>query len=102
MALLKRIKRTATTPGEAEPVIQARLKKLGMTWQQYVSSLVAYDCWAEKEHLLTGESIRDGRDSEEHLWREIVADFGQPNKTGGFFEHRLEELLARLRQRPDH
>ncbi len=91
--LLKRIKRTVTTPGEAEAILHQRLQALGMTFQQYVASLIAYDCWAEKAHALTGQACTAGRSDEQLLWLEVIRDFGKPNKTGGFFEHRLEELL---------
>jgi hypothetical protein len=91
--LLKRTKRTVTTPGEAEEILQQRMQALGMTFQQYVASLIAYDCWAEKPHALTGQACTAGRADEQLLWQEVIRDFGKPNKTGGFFEHRLEELL---------
>lgn len=91
--LLKRTKRTVTTPGEAEGILRARLDALGMTFQQYVVSLIAYDCWAEKPHALTGQACTGGRADEQRLWLEVIRDFGKPEKTGGFFEHRLEELL---------
>jgi hypothetical protein len=91
--LLKRSKRTVTTPGEAEEILRKRLDALGMTFQQYVASLIAYDCWAEKPHALTGQACTGSRADEHLLWQEVIRDFGKPDKTGGFFEHRLEELL---------
>lgn len=91
--LLKRTKRTVTTPGEAEEILQKRLAALGMSFQQYVASLIAYDCWAEKPHALTGQACTGSRSDEQRLWLEVIRDFGKPDKTGGFFEHRLEELL---------
>src|SRR4051812_33448321 len=96
-APLKRMKRVVTTPGEAEGVLRARLKSLDMTFQEYVASLIAYDCWAEKPHILTGDAVRghkhgkDARENELRLWREIAADFGKREKTGSYFAHRVAE-----------
>lgn len=93
MSHLKRLKRPFTIPAEAAPLIERRMASLGMTWGQYVSSLISYDCWAEKPHLLTGDSIRAGRAEEQRLWEEIIADEGKPDKTGSFFEHRAAEFV---------
>jgi hypothetical protein len=100
-----RTKRVVTTPGEAEGIIQARLRALGMTFQEYVASLIAYDCWAEKPHLLTGDVCignkhsKDARERELRLWREIAADFGKPEKTGSFFSHRVAEAVRKVLER---
>jgi hypothetical protein len=100
----KRITRSVSTPGEAEPIIRARLKALGMTYQEYVASLVAYDCWAEKPHLLTGEECRghrndkEAREKEVRMWAEIAADFGKTDKDtkpGSYFAHRAAEIMRR-------
>ena len=103
---LQRVIRSVSTPGEAEDVIQQRLKALGMTFQEYVASLIAYDCWAEKPHHFTGDVCKGhrrgkrAREDESRLWREIIADFGKADKVGSFFEHRVAELvLRRLRQK---
>ncbi len=99
---LKRITRSVSTPGEAEAVIQDRLAKLGMTFQEYVASLIAYDCWAEKPHLLTGDACkghRRGKAAREHearLWREIVGFYGKPKKTGSFFAHEVARTVAKM------
>lgn len=93
MALLKRVKRTVTTPGEAEEILQRRLATLGMTFQEYVASLISYDCWAEKPHMLTGDACKGSKAGEERLWQEIIRDFGKTPKTGSYFEHRVAELV---------
>jgi len=98
MSNLKRVKRTVSTPGEGEEKIQARLALLNMTFQQYVNSLVTYDCWAEKPHTLTGEACRLGGAEEQRLWAEVNRDFGKKDKTGSYFEHRVAELvLAKIK-----
>jgi hypothetical protein len=95
--LFKKIKHTVSTPGEAEEMIQKRLEQLksyyGGNFQDYVNSLIAYDCWAEKDHLLTGPAFKK-KDERTALWKEIIRDFGKPNKTGSYFEHRLDEIFA--------
>ncbi len=55
-----------------------------------------YDLWAEKPHLLTGDSCRRSRSEELALWLEAMADFGKPDKVGSYFEHRLEEIARNL------
>jgi hypothetical protein len=90
---LKREKRSVSYPGEAQEIVQKRLEQLGMTFQEYVASLITYDCWAEKPHLFTGDACKGTKADEQRLWAEIVRDFGKPNKTGSFFEHRVAELV---------
>lgn len=92
---LSRVKRTVSTPGEAEEVLQKRLKALGMTFQEYVNSLISYDCWAEKPHALTGDAVSRTKEDEQRLWAEIASDYGKPNKTGSYFEHRAKEFVRR-------
>lgn len=102
LPLLSRVTRSVSTPGEAEEIIKARLKVLGMTFQEYVASLIAYDCWAEKPHLLTGEQCRghrndkQAREEERRMWAEIGADFGKVDKAdkpGSYFAHRAAEIM---------
>ncbi len=100
-AELSRITRSVSTPGEAEKIIQARLKTLGMTFQEYVASLISYDCWAEKPHALTGDACKGhksqkvARKAEAQLWKEIITDFGKPDKTGSFFNHRVTDFVRK-------
>lgn len=99
---LKRVVRSVSTPGEAEAMIQDRLAKLGMTFQEYVTSLIAFDCWAEKPHALTGDAAKghrrgkESREQEMRLWRELIRDYGKPNKTGSFFAHALGRAVAKI------
>ena len=90
---LSRTKRSVTTPAEADEIIQKRLAQLGMTFQQYVDSLISYDLWAEKPHLFTGDACRGKRPEQERLWSEVISDFGKSEKTGSYFEHRVAELV---------
>lgn len=98
---LKRVTRSVSTPGEAEDIIQGRLRALGLTFQEYVASLIAYDCYAEKPHLLTGDLCKghaagkEGRDNERRLWAEIRREMGNANKTGSFFGHVIAELVRK-------
>lgn len=95
--LFKKDKHTVSTPGEAREMIESRLKQLakyyGDSFQKYTNSLIAYDCWAEKDHLLTGPAfVHDEQTAA--LWMEVIRDFGKKNKTGSWFEHRLQEIFA--------
>jgi hypothetical protein len=97
---LKRCVRKFSVPGEAEDILIARLKRLRWAYvneREYVESLIAYNLWAEKEHLLTGPAFQS-REDRSKLWEEIIRDYGKQNKTGSFFEHRLEEF-AKQRQK---
>jgi hypothetical protein len=103
--LFKKIKRTVSTPGEAEEMIQKRLEQLSQyyeSFQDYVNSLIAYDCWAEKDHALTGQAFSPGCRKTElpKLWTEIIRDFGKPDKTGSYFAHRAEEFVQELKSQP--
>ena len=95
MNLKKRTKRNVSTFGELDEIITHRLRTLGVyaSFNDYVNSLVLYDLWAEKPHLLTGPAFTKHRREElPALIEEVVRDYGKPNKTGSFFEHRLQEL----------
>ncbi len=80
-------------PGEAFEILEKRAAAEGMTVRQHVESTVGYDLWAEKPHWLSGQAIRAGGEEAERFWREVIADFGKPNKTGSYFEHRAAEFL---------
>jgi hypothetical protein len=91
---LKRCVRKFSIPGEAERILVDRLKRLRWAYvneREYIESLIAYDLWAEKEHLLTGPAFQS-REDRSKLWEEIIRDYGKPDKTGSFFEHRLDEV----------
>lgn len=91
---LTRTKQNVSTPGELDPIIADRMRKLHFaSFNEYVNSLVLYDCWAEKPHLLTGPAFAHRREELPALVAEVVRDYGKPDKTGGFFEHRLEEFV---------
>ena len=92
---LKRTKQHVTTPGELDDLLAARLKQLGCyaSVNEYVNSLILYDCWAEKPHLLTGPVFARRREQLPALVAEVVRDYGKPGKTGSFFEHRIEEVI---------
>lgn len=95
MKALVRTKHTVTTPAVANDLIKKRLKALGMTFQEYVNSLIAYDCWAERPHILTGDACTGSKRDEERLWIEVVSDFGKPDKAGSFFEHRARDFVQK-------
>jgi hypothetical protein len=91
---LKRTKRNVSTPGELDRIIADRMRRLHFaSFNEYANSLVLYDCWAEKPHALTGPSFQHRREELPALVAEIVRDYGKRNKTGSFFEHRLEEIV---------
>ncbi len=87
-------------PGEASPLLDDFMKRLGLyaNDREFSESLCAYSLWCEKLHHLTGPSFatQEGR---RKMWEEIIADYGKPNKTGSFFEHRLEEIAAQLNKK---
>lgn len=92
---LKRVKITFTIPGEAASVVHAERRKRKMSMSELLNSLLAYQCWSEKEHALTGDAVKS-RDGEQLLWEEINRDYGKPNKTGSYFAHRVARAVAKL------
>ncbi len=91
--LLTRVKAAVSYPGEAREIIAHRMRKLNFEkFTDYVVSLIAYDLWAERNHLYTGQAAAAGGAEEWDLWREIVRDYGLPpeQKTGCYFEHVME------------
>lgn len=73
------------------------MRRLGFyaTESEFAESVVAYSLWCERVHHLTGPSFAS-RKARASMWKEIVADYGKPDKSGSFFEHRLEEIAKRL------
>lgn len=72
--LLERNKRSVTYPGEVEPDIQARLKELGITFQEWLESLMAYDIMVSGKHRMTGD-YRERHGSVKgrwEMWRDAV------------------------------
>lgn len=92
-ARLKRFKTNVSFPGEAMPAIHALRRKWKMTLPQFINTLVAYGCWAERDPHLTGPPVLDGGASEQAMWEEIIKDAGKEKKTGSFFAHRVEEVI---------
>lgn len=82
-------------PGEASDVFDHFWHRLGFyaNEREYVESVVAYSLWCERVHHLTGPSFNT-REARHKMWQEIIADYGKPNKSGSFFEHRLDEIAA--------
>lgn len=82
-------------PGEAAGILENFIRRLGFyaNEREYVESVVAYSLWCERVHHLTGPSFNT-REARQKMWEEIIADYGKPNKSGSFFEHRLEEIAA--------
>lgn len=91
-----RYKIQSSIPGEAKPVFEAMRRRLKMTMAEFINSAIAYACWSEKEHTMTGEAVREGGEAEEKMWAEIVRDFGKQGKTGSFFQHALDREMQRL------
>ncbi len=84
-----------SVPLDAVPILHDFMRRIGFyaTEGEFAESTVAYALWCERMHHLTGPSFRD-RATRAQMWQEIIADYGKPNKTGSFFEHRLEELAT--------
>ena len=82
-------------PGEASGIFNDFIRRLGFyaNEREFSESVVAYALWCEQMHHLTGPSFatREGR---QKMWEEIIADYGKPNKSGSYFEHRVEEIAA--------
>jgi hypothetical protein len=87
-------------PMDAVPILRDFMRRVGFyaTEGELAESTVAYALWCEQMHHLTGPSFRD-RHTRAQMWREIVADYGKPKKSGSFFEHRLEEIAAARTQK---
>lgn len=90
----KRAKFTISFPAEALDLIHEERRKRKMSMSEFVNSLVAYQCWCEREHHLTGQAVREGGPAEVGMWKEIRADRGKEKKTGTFFAHRAAEVVA--------
>lgn len=91
----KRRKFTVSFPEEAVPIIQEERKRLKMSMSQFVNSLVAYQCWCEKRHHLTGDAAQEGGAAELAMWKEIIADRGKEKKTGSYFAHAAAEIVLK-------
>lgn len=82
-------------PGEAGEILDDFIRRLGfyVDAREFSESLCAYSLWCERVHHLTGPSFNT-QEARRKMWEEIIADYGKPNKSGSFFEHRLEEIAA--------
>lgn len=82
-------------PGEASEIFEDFIRRLGFyaNEREYVESVVAYSLWCERVHHLTGPSFNT-REARQKMWEEIIADYGKPDKSGSFFEHRMEEIAT--------
>lgn len=93
---LSRHKFTVSIPGEIEPEFWQRLERLQMTPQQHYESMLAFDMLLEKAHIITGDCVRSKAEAW-ILWREVIAEFGNPQKDlTAYTEHFLERLMQRL------
>lgn len=88
-------KRSVTHPEEATQEIEARLKELGMTFQQWAESLMAFDLAIGGTHKYTGDSMRTGGAERWAIWREVLAGRKAGLHGKQLFDVIFDELQAR-------
>jgi Arc/MetJ-type ribon-helix-helix transcriptional regulator len=93
---LKPFRVTTNIPGELQELVDRRVREERYpSISAYLVGLVLFDLYARKPHLLTGSLMREPQWLRDKVIAELVRDFDDPEtKPGGWFEHRLEELIA--------
>jgi len=93
---LKPFRVTTNIPGELKELVDQRVREERYpSISAYLVGLVLFDLYARKPHLLTGSLMREPQWLRDKVIAELVRDFDDPGtKPGGWFEHRIEELIA--------
>jgi hypothetical protein len=96
--MLKAERITFSVPGLLSGLIKRRVKELGYkSLSGYIVGLILFDLWARKPHKLTQQIVNDDDQvTKDAVFREIVETFDQPGKTGGYFEHRIQEIVNEI------
>lgn len=99
---LKPFRVTANLPGEIQELVDRRVKEERYpSVSAYLVGLVLFDLYARRPHLLTGSLMREPQWLRDQIIAELVRDFDSAEaKPGGWFEHRIEELLQQQRTKP--
>lgn len=71
---LQRVKRSITHPGEVEDDIEERLKELGLTFQEWIEDLMAFDLMVSGKHQHTKDFLKRLGSSKGRwaMWREAI------------------------------
>ncbi len=66
----------------------------------YIVGLILFDLHSRRPHQLTAELMREPQWARDQVIAEIVAAFlAGEQKPGGWFEHRVEEIVAERTKR---
>ncbi len=100
---LKPWRATANIPGEMREIIEERIAQLRYDGvAEYLLSVVVYDLYCGREHLLTGPLMREPKYIREAVLMELLDDVksgaNEGKKPGGWFEHRIKELVDQARK----
>jgi len=100
---LKPFRVTTNIPGELQELVDRRVREERYpSISAYLVGLVLFDLYARKPHLLTGSLMREPQWLRDQVIAELVRDFDDPeSKPGGWFEHRIEELIAQQREKKE-
>jgi hypothetical protein len=98
---LKPFRVTTNIPGELQELVDRRVKEERYpSISAYLVGLVLFDLYARRPHLLTGTLMREPQWLRDQVIAELVRDFDDPeSKPGGWFEHRVEELIEQGKER---
>lgn len=93
---LKTIRITINIPGEAEELLEKRVKEERYpSLSAYFNGLFLFDLYARRPHLLTASLMREPQWVRDQVVSELVRDFDkEETHPKGWFEIRIEELIA--------
>lgn len=99
---LKPFRVTTNLPGEIQELVERRVREERYpSVSAYLVGLVLFDLYARRPHLLTGTLMREPVWLRDQVIAELVRDFDDPDtKPGGWFEHRIEELIQQQKEQP--
>lgn len=92
---LKPIRVTANVPAELGSLIEKRVRseKYPST-SAYIVGLILFDLYARRPHLMTAPLMRQPQWLRDEVIEQLAKDYEEGNKPGGWFEHRIEDLIA--------
>lgn len=99
MNILKPIPKTVRVPATLLRCIEARIKEEHYgSFNDYNVGLLAFDIYARRRHWLTARIMQEPIYIREIIFEELVSDFERGEmKQGGWFDARIEQLIAERR-----
>lgn len=99
---LKPTRITANVPAELKDLIERRIKtEKYPSVSAYIVGLILFDLYCRRPHLMTGPLMRQPQFVRDEVIEQLVKDFEEGNRPGGWFEHRVQELIDRRIGRPE-